>query len=123
MKLATQIALLFMALSFPAQAHDIEQGTSVFCATQKQVERVVSLLDDNIRPAINTVNAEEHDPHACFVATVAYVRGAQIDIARNRLAAFQIVEILVGGVGTNSGFRNLAPAIYFSIFKIDERST
>jgi hypothetical protein len=121
MKFTLQVLVLLMALIFPARAQELEHGDSIVCATQAQVERLATILDRNAKTAINIVNAEEHDPSACFTATVAFVRGAQIGTARNTSATFKIAEILVVGVDTGSGFRSVLPTIYFSLITINER--
>ena len=121
MKLALHLALL-LALTLPARAHDIEYDTGPICDTQKQAERLAILLDGNEHTAIAMVNAEERDPSACALETVAFVRGASLATARNRADTFAVVEVLVVGVDLGSGFQSIAPAAYFMLFKIDERN-
>ena len=65
------IALLSLLLCSPARAQKIEVGTGIFCDTQKQVERFVALFDGDARTAMNAVNAEENDPTACVMGTIA----------------------------------------------------
>ena len=119
MKFALHLALLFLAFTFPARAHDIEYDTGAICDTQNQAQRLGTLLDDE--HAIAVVNAEAGNPRACVVETVAFVRGAILGTARSKADAFAIVEILVVGVGIESGFRSIAPNVYFMLVKIDER--
>ena len=80
------------------------------------------LLDDNERTAIGVVNAEERNPSACAVETVAFVRGASLATVRSKAETFAVVEILVVGVDIGSGFRNIEPGAYFMLVKIDERN-
>ena len=101
---------------------DTEYGTGVICVTQKQAERLAILLDGNEHTAIAMVNAEERDPSACTVETVAFVRGASVATARSKAEAFAVVEILVLGVDLGSGFQGVAPGTYFTLVKIDERN-
>jgi hypothetical protein len=122
MKLALHLALLFLALTFPARAHDIEYNTGSICGTQKQAERLAMLLDRNEHTAIAMVNVEEGNPSACAVETVAFVRGASLATVRSKAAAFTVVEILVVGVDQGGGFGSIAPGAYFMLVKIDERS-
>src|SRR5260370_42454712 len=107
MKFTLQVVALLMALIFPARAQETEHGDSIVCATQAQAERLATILDRNTNTAINIVNAEEHDPSACFTATVAFVRGARIGTTRNTSATFNIVEILVVGIDTGEGVRSV----------------
>jgi hypothetical protein len=121
MKIALHLALLLLAFTFPARAHDIEYDTGAICDTRTQAARLAMLLDGNERIAIAMVNAEEGNPNACAVETVAFVRGAILATARSNAEAFAIVEILVVGVDLEIGFRSIAPHVYFMLVEIDER--
>jgi hypothetical protein len=70
--------------------------------------------------ALRAVNAEEHDAHACAVVTVAFLRGPEFATVRSKEATFQIIRILVVGLGTPEGFQSVAPVAYVSLFKVDE---
>ena len=59
---------------------------------------------------------------ACAVASLAFVRGGNPVTVRKRDATFQIVPILVVGVVTPDGVRGIIPAVYFSLFRVEERS-
>src|SRR5258708_4706268 len=67
---ALSLALLSLLLCLPARAQRIEIGTGVFCDTQKQVERFVSLFDGDAEKAMKAVNTEENDPTACIGGTI-----------------------------------------------------
>jgi hypothetical protein len=121
-KTVFQIALTFLLLSVPARAQEFEYGTSTVCDTQQQMERYVALLGGNTQTAIDAVNAEEHDPTACALATVSYVRGPQLETVRNKDSAFQIVRILVVGVGMADSVHPVKPAAFFTVFGIREYS-
>jgi hypothetical protein len=121
MKIALHLALLFLAFTFPARAHDIEYDTGAICDTRNQAARLAMLLDGNEHTAIAVVNAEEGNPNACAVETVAFVRGGILATARSKAEAFAVVEILVVGVDPGGGFRTIAPNVYFMLVKIDER--
>lgn len=120
--LAFGLSVPILMFCAPAQAHDVETGTGVICDTREQAQRLAALLDEDAQAAIQTVNAEQHDPTACAVATVAYVRGAKAGTARSRAGAFEIVEVLVVGVETRRGLQGANPAVYFTLFKIEERA-
>jgi hypothetical protein len=119
MKFALHLALLFLAFTFPARAQGIEYDTAPICDTQNQAQRLAMLLDDE--HAIATVNAEEGNPGACAVETVAFVRGASLATVRSQAEAFAVIEILVVGVDLETGFRGIAPNVHFMLVKIDER--
>jgi len=121
-RLVPLFALLAMPLCAPAQASDpqasdYEVGLSLVCDTQGQVERFVALFAGDAQSAVRVVNAEAHDPSACAIVNVAYMRGAQIGMARHGDNAFEIVRILVVGIETDTGVR---PAAYFSLFGVRE---
>ena len=56
-----------------------------------------------------------------MAATPAYVRGAKAGTARSKAGTFEIVEVLVVGVETCSGLKQASPAVYFTLFKVEER--
>src|SRR4051794_22712597 len=87
----------------------------------KQAERLASFLDYNVKSALGIVNVEADDPKACGSASVAYIRGGVLGTIRNKSETYQIVEVIVVGVGSDRGFRNVAPTTYVSLVKIDER--
>jgi hypothetical protein len=120
--LATSLAT---AVSFPVraaddQAVDYEVGKALICDTQAQAERFVALFNGDAPAAIGVVNAEQHDPTACAIANVAYVRGPSLGTARNHDDAFEIVRILVIGVQSESAMRPVRPAAYFSLLRVKE---
>ena len=119
-RLVTLFALLTTVFWGPAQAWDYEVGASLICDTRAQVERVAVLFSGDAPAAIRAVNAEEQNPSACAIVNVAYMRSAQIGMARHRDNAFEIVRILVVGIATKNGIRPVRPAAYFSLFGVKE---
>jgi len=113
-------ALLSLLLCLPARAEEIEYGTGLICDTQQQAEHLVRHFDGDLGAALRAVNAEEHDPNACAVATVAFVRGPKLATTRAKDTTIQILRILVVGVSTPRGFQSVAPAVYISLFAADE---
>ena len=114
------LGLLAALLCTPAQAADYEVGTSIVCDTQAQMERFVTLFAGDAQSAINTVNDQEHNPTACALANVAYLRGSRIEMVRHADRAFEIVRILVVGIDTAAGIHAVQPAAYFSLFGVKE---
>ncbi|WP_147413724.1 hypothetical protein [Pseudorhodoplanes sinuspersici] len=122
---AAMIALpLFLPLSQTAQAQvseeDIEVGTNLVCDTESQVEMFVTHYDGDAQTAINEVNQEAANPTACVVATTAYMRGPDLATARSKGLTYRIAKIVVFGVVTESGLEATKPAVYYSLFKVDE---
>jgi hypothetical protein len=118
---ALGLAVPLLSLAAPVGALEIETGSGVICDTREQAQRLALLLDDDAQAAIRTVNAEAHDATACSLATVAYVRGAKAGLARSKAGTFEIVEVLVVGVETRRGLKQASPAVYFTLFKVEER--
>ena len=104
-----------------ARDYEVELGIAPVCDTQKQVERLASVLSRDDESAIKIVNAEAHDPTACGEANIAFVRGSRIGTVRTKDHTFDVVEILVLGIVTANGVQATAPAVYFTLFQIDER--
>src|SRR5258708_1949709 len=118
-RLAAHLALL-AALCAPAFAADYEVGTNLICDTRAQAERFVALFAGDPEAAVVAVNAEAQDATACALMNVAYLRGAQIAMARHGDNVFEIVRILVVGIPTAAGVKAVRPAAYFSLFGIKE---
>jgi hypothetical protein len=121
MTFAFRSLVLLLLLAAPAGAQEVQVGTGPICDTQKQTERLVGLLDSGAEAAIKLVNAEEKDPTACVVATVAYVEGPQLAVIHKKAGSYRIVKVLVIGLHTPAGVAAVAPAAYFTIFKIEEQ--
>jgi hypothetical protein len=119
-RLLPLLAVLAAPLCSPAQAADYEVGSSLVCDTQSQVERYVALFSGDAQGAIDAVNAEQHNPTACALVNVAYLRGSHIGVARNGDSAFEIVRILVVGIDTAAGIQAVQPAAYFSLIGVKE---
>jgi hypothetical protein len=113
-------ALLSLIVCAPAQAHEIEYGTGLVCDTRQQAEQLVAHLDGDVGVALSAVNAGEHNPNACGVIAVAFVRGSELATVRSKDATFRILRILVVGVGTPTGFKSVVPAAFVSLFKVEE---
>ena len=86
-RIVTLVALLATSLatavSYPVRAADeeavdYETGKALICDTRAQAERFVALFNGDAPAAVGVVNAEQHDPTACAIANVAYVRGPSL---------------------------------------------
>jgi hypothetical protein len=84
------------------------------------VERFATLFVGDPQSAIGAVNAEEHNPTACGLINVAYLRGSHVGMARHGDKAFELVRILVVGIDTAAGMQAVQPAVYFSLFDVEE---
>jgi hypothetical protein len=115
------LAFLSLPIADLPAAHDVQVGTALVCDTQEQVERFVAVYAGDAATAVSAVNAEEHNPSACGMASVAYVVSPPLATARSKHATFQIVKILVLGVTTEAGVQPVKPAPFFSALEVDER--
>ena len=135
MHFIARIACLSLVLALPAQVHAqdapakqdeqkqdgqerVEIDTNLFCDTQQQVERFVSLLDQNggsAEAAIASVNDESKTPDACVIATAAYRRAGVAGTAKNNEATFDVTRIVVIGVYTVNGLERSMPAEFFTL--------
>lgn len=97
-RFAWLISALVLLLGSPAYADDVQVGPGLVCDTQQQAERFAALYDSDTAIAIRTVNAEEDDPTACGLVTMAYMAGPPLSIARTKDLTFHIIEVLVIGV-------------------------
>jgi hypothetical protein len=120
MKCAGSLSILFLLMCAPAEAYEVETGPVLICDTQEQVERFAQLFDGSHERAINTVDAEAHNPSACAVVNAAYVLGPQLGVARSRSYAFEITPVVVIGMTTPSGYRPLNPSLYFTPVTLKE---
>jgi hypothetical protein len=128
MRTTQYLTLLFLLIGAPVRAQDthsmddrnVEFGDVVVCDTQGQVERYVALYHGDKQAAVHAVNRAENDPTACGVTSAVFVRGPQTATARTEGMAFKIVRILVLGLESDDGFRQVQPAPYFTAFGVTE---
>jgi hypothetical protein len=85
--------------NLPGQAgkDDMGVGIGVICNTSAQAEAYVILRNGGaeITPAVDSVNAKEHDPRACGVAAVAFKRGKTMETKNQNGKLVSIVRINV----------------------------
>ena len=121
-----RIACLTLALALPAQGQEsqgqpperVEIDTNLICDTPQQVERFVTLLDQNggsAEAAIAAVNEENKTQDACVIATAAYRRAGVAGMAKNNEATFDVVRIVVIGVYTVNGLEQSLPTEFFTL--------
>lgn len=131
MHFITRIALLLLAgltLALPVRAQDatakeegqerVEIDTNLFCDTQQQVERFVTLLDQNggsAEAAMAAVNEENKTQDACVIATAAYRRTGVVSTVKNQEATFDVARIVIIGVYTLKGLERSLPTEFFML--------
>ena len=124
MTFARCIALLILPsillMELPAQAVDVQVGTTLVCDTEQQAERFIAFYDGDAETAVEAVNAEVRNPTACALAEIAYLPGPPLVTTRKKIATFQIVHVLVIGIVTPNGVRAIEPAHFFSVLEVEE---
>ena len=119
MSILGRLGFLLLLLSAPALADEVETGRGAVCDTQKQAERLASLITEEAEVALQIVNAEEHYASACEYLNVAFLRGSRVGLVRTNGLTMEIVEVLVLGVITERGLQPAEPGVYFSLFKVE----
>jgi hypothetical protein len=126
MKLALGVAVLSLLLcaSVRAQVNGsdqiVEVATVPICQTEEDVQRYIAIYDGDQDATIANLNADITDPHACRIATVAYLRGPQTGAGWKHDTALAITRILVVGIETERRIHSVRPAVYFAVFSIRE---
>lgn len=98
-------------------AQEIEVGIVVFCDTPEQTTRLVQEAKKDVGGALSRVNAEFHNPSACVIAPVAFVRGSEV----GKEAEWVIVPITIEAVETPQGWVKVAPQTFFTAFKSSDK--
>jgi hypothetical protein len=78
------------------------------------------LFTGDAQTAVRVVNEEEHNPTACGIVNVAFMRGDKRGMIRHGDTTFEVVHILVVGIETERGIGPVRPATYFSLFGVKE---
>jgi hypothetical protein len=102
----------------PESQERVEIDTNLFCDTREQVERFVTLLDENkgsAEAAIAGVNHENKTQDACVIATAAFRRAGVTSTVKNHEATFDITRIVVIGVYTVNGLERSLPTEFFTL--------
>ena len=119
-RIASLILTSILLMELPAQAADVQVGTTLVCDTEQQVEHFIAFYEGDAETAIEAVNAEARSPTACALAEIAYVPGPPLATTRTKVATFQIVRVLVIGIVTPNGVRAIDPAHFFSVLEVQE---
>lgn len=132
MRFTLPMALLALLVTVPAQAQQgdtrsgVEVETNLFCDTQQQVERFVTLFNgDTIsaEAAIAAINTENKVHDACVIATAAFERAAPVSTVKHGDAMFDVVRIVVVGVYTLKGLEQSLPTEFFTLMPQDDPSS
>lgn len=116
-------ALLFVALALspPATAQEVKVGNGVVCDKASQVVRFLTIVNGDRDAAIKQVNAEEKDDDACVYGTIVFILGEGGEKVTNKDGTWQVMEILVLGVGGPAGLRQIQPIIWYTVLQLLEQ--
>jgi hypothetical protein len=102
------------------ESGDAAVGVGILCNTPQQAEQFVSLRRKGAAPekAMQVVNADARDGHACGVAAVAYIRNQTVGTVKLKDRLVQIVRINVVAGFTGSGWeRATADMIQYAVLE------
>jgi hypothetical protein len=91
-------------------------GVGIVCDTAGQVERYISLNKDGTpaEAAIQTINTESNNPHACGMVVAAFVVGEEVGNVTVPDGTVRIVEITIVAAQTQSGWQRTPPTVQYT---------
>jgi hypothetical protein len=116
--IAVAVSLVLASTITWATAQEIQSGTGLICDTAAQLERFVALAktESTAEAAIQSVNTEVGDSHACGVATIRFLVGEEI----GRVDTFEIVSVLVVAINDGEKWYSVGqPQVQFTIVEPD----
>ena len=97
-----------------------EVGVGVICDSHDQVERFLAMSRAGQSPeaSVQAVNLETHNPAACVIGAIAFVRNEEVGKVAMQTGVMHIVQISVLAAVTPAGWQQL-PALpqYTAIFE------
>ena len=135
MTVLSRVVMWGLLFCFPLGANAVEQnqsepkksievGIGLICNSEEQVHRYLALhvKDDSPEKAIQVINTEVHDPNACSLAAIAFVRGKEGAVVPAPGGRMKIMEIKIVAAQTPFGWQPVTGLVqYTAIFeKLDE---
>lgn len=122
MNMLVRFLLFLLLLGFhPAvaqeSAQEPEYGVGLLCDTQEQTERFVRDFTTT-EATLALINAEA--PGACGIGHVAFYRGKEVSVVRNRQGSYSVVEIMVIAGVTPYGLRPVPPTKQYTLLPSQE---
>ena len=98
------------------QPQKLEAGMGLICNSAEQVERYLTLhiADRSPEAAIQTVNEEAHDPNACSLASIAFVRGMQGKSLPAPGGVMKVTQVTILATQTPAGWQRTPPILQFT---------
>lgn len=122
MNILMKILLIMLLFSFrPATAQEIEVGAGLWCDTSEQVSRFLTIVDGDSLAALKQVNDEAKNEYACLVGQIAFYRGKTEKKISNHDGIWDVLPILIVGIGTPAGFVQVNPKVFYTAILTKDR--
>jgi opacity protein-like surface antigen len=94
-------------------------GVGMICNTSEQAEQFVALRAQGTetKQAMQTVNEQAHDPRACGVAAIAFIRDATLDTKAVNDKLLQVVRINVVAGFDGSDWQRVADMVQYAVME------
>lgn len=94
-------------------------GVGMICNTSEQAERFVDMRakGTDATQAMETVNQEVHDPHACGLAAIAFVRDATVASKPVADKLMQVVRVNVVAGFDGDGWQRIAGMVQYAVME------
>lgn len=127
MNFPARVVLWALLLCFPVGANAEEEGNKptevgvgVVCDSAQQVERYLALYigGSSSQSAVELVNTESHNPMACAMVAVAFVRGGEVNVVSTSSGQMRVMQITIIAARTEIGWQRVPPINqYTAIFE------
>jgi hypothetical protein len=115
MNVLARAMLWALLLCFPVGANAVEAapslevGIGLICNSEAQVQRFLALQGTKqpLETAIQLINDEEHDPTACSVAAIAFIRGEEGSVVAVPGGQMKITQITIMAAQTPYGWQRV----------------
>jgi hypothetical protein len=125
--LLLRLIFVLVLIGFPAAAiaqepdrdASTEVGSGIVCDSAQQIERYVALKAAGAQPAqaIQLVNAEAKNPHACGLVVAAFIPGAQVGNLEVTGGTLRVMEITIVAAANRAGWNSVpATTQYTAVF-------
>ena len=135
MNLVAKLLLAVLLICFRSGAGAQEQekgaqqnaqvGVGLICDSAQQVERYLTLYQGNTTPenALDVVNTESKNPHACGMAAIAFIADQQVAILNTSNGTVRVLRIKIIAAATDRGWQQVPEMIqYTALFEKTEEA-
>ena len=103
----------------PPVQGDAGVGVGIICNTPAEAKQFVGLRSSGVEPdkAMKSVNTSAHDPRACGVAAIAYIRDATVETTKLQNKLVQIVRINVVAGFNGSNWQRVSGMVQYAVLE------